>query len=664
MGEDFWFKCCCLVPIAAMGEVRELSPEASDTFKTDVSAAIKLLLPQDLSQVSLGEFRASLAEHLGLQHAVLEERKDEVNAWVRAEVQKPAATPQQHMACIVKELGAEVTNFKHQVHLLTISRVLPGTLDCTDLRDIGAMTRQEVADCARLAFDQPVYPPGTGGKRAGSAEGLVQKLVVFQEAHTDGSKHFHIAVKLARTRTWTVAKHTLRQRDHLACHFSSSHTQFWSAVRYGYIPTLSKPVVDAQPVSWSVHGGWQTLDLFAESQRPWNAAIWKRRREESERTLAPQGSKQKKQRFNKLDLTALIISQGLTTQAAVIEYVQDHGTEQMQLFVHQRQRNLKDFVAEAKQWGSAREQAAAERQSEWSTLCAAADKSCPHGTACSYAEAAEAFFAANAASLSRVELAVALRNILLYGPSKTTRAPMIIGPTNSGKSTLVLPFDELFGFAQVFHKPALGSSFALRNILKEKKFLFWDDFRPVEYGQRTVPVTTFLSLFQGQPFEVQVSQSFNDGNIDFEWHRGCVLTAKAKDLWKPLPGVDDEDIKHMKSRLLLFTCTETIPALKATAPCAVCLSKWVRAGALEHDGAEALRAPILPSTSHEENKLAGMDELASKARLPDSKAKDLADELMSLGALHVAELSRTDWESLNAFERLLPFERRRLLASL
>ncbi len=60
---------------------------------------------------------------------------------------------------------------------------------------------------------------------------------------------------------------------------------------------------------------------------------------------------------------------GLTTQAAVMEYVQDHGTEQMQLFVHQRQRHLKDFVAEAMQWGSARQQAAAERQGECSTLC-------------------------------------------------------------------------------------------------------------------------------------------------------------------------------------------------------------------------------------------------------------------------------------------------------
>ena len=43
-------------------------------------------------------------------------------------------------------------------------------------------------------------------------------------------------------------------------------------------------------------------------------------------------------------------------------------------------------------------------------------------------------------------------------------------PTNSGKSTLVLPFDELYGFAHV-SQPALGSSFALRNLLKEKSYL-------------------------------------------------------------------------------------------------------------------------------------------------------------------------------------------------
>ena len=47
---------------------------------------------------------------------------------------------------------------------------------------------------------------------------------------------------------------------------------------------------------------------------------------------------------------------------------------------------------------------------------------------------------------------------------------MIIGPAISGKSTLVFPFDGLFGFDQVF-----------------------------------------LASSKGQKFEVQVSQSFNDG---------------------------------------------------------------------------------------------------------------------------------------------------------
>ncbi len=63
---------------------------------------------------------------------------------------------------------------------------------------------------------------------------------------------------------------------------------------------------------------------------------------------------------------------------------------------------------------------------------------------------------------------------------------------------MLLPFDKVFGFRRVMHKPALGSKYGLRNILKDKRFLFWDDYRPVQYGQDTVPVATFLSLFTGR----------------------------------------------------------------------------------------------------------------------------------------------------------------------
>ena len=142
-------------------------------------------------------------------------------------------------------------------------------------------------------------------------------MVVFKETHADGDVHFHIAVCLSQSRTWRNVKRTLRERDHLPSHFSVSHTQFWSLVRYGYIASVNKPDVDPEPAVWTCASGQWTrdgveLDLYAESQRPFNADMWKRRREEAEKAAACQPGV-KVRRFGKLDLTAVILSQNLTT---------------------------------------------------------------------------------------------------------------------------------------------------------------------------------------------------------------------------------------------------------------------------------------------------------------------------------------------------------------
>ena len=39
------------------------------------------------------------------------------------------------------------------------------------------------------------------------------------------------------------------------------------------------------------------------------------------------------------------------------------------------------------------------------------------------------------------------------------------------------------------------SKFALRNILKDKRFRFWDDFRPVEYAGKLDPYPFWLGRF-------------------------------------------------------------------------------------------------------------------------------------------------------------------------
>jgi hypothetical protein len=495
----------------------------------------------------------------------------------------------------------------------------------------------------------------------------VKKLVVFKEAHSDRTVHFHVAVCLFQSRTWRAVKRTLRERDHLPSHFSVTHTQFWSAVRYGHIPTVKKPDVDPDPYPWTADG--TELDLFAESQRPFNATMWKRRREEAVREAAADPRK-KLRRFGKLDFTAIVMDKELTTKAAVMAYFQKHGSEEQQEFVSNQQRKLKDFLQDAKEWAAARADAKAERETDWALLCRTGEEECPHGPGCSYRAAAEEFFKANKATLDKVELAAALRAILVSGPSKTVRTPLLTGPSNSGKSTVVLPFDNLFNKKKVFHKPALGSSFPLANITKEKRFLFWDDYRPVEFAQETVDVSTYLSLFNGFPFEVKQSGSYHEANEDFAWHRGCLMTAKSKGLWDAYGEVSQEDVQHMKNRMYIFPCTAVIKRLKETVPCACCMSKWIVAGAAEADarvafGAVAVQLPIASFPGGHaavQCKVLGMPVVASRAQLPEDVSAALEAELHAAGAVHVKELTVDDWQQLACFPRLKVFQQRRLVS--
>ena len=575
----------------------------------------------------------------------------------------------QHMKGILEDLGGECTADTAVVYLVTISRVLPEAMQREGFADITTMSSEQVGAALRNAFDNPLPQPGRAGRPRIIEESFIQKMVVFREAHSDGTPHFHVAVKLSSPRGWKAAKDALRERDRLPSHWSASHTQFWSAVRYGHIPTPKKPIVDQAPYQWTRDG--HAMNLFEESQQPFQASMWKRRREALDASECADPSIKKK-RFGKLDLTAVILDKGLRTKAEVMEYAQEHGTEQLQVFVHNNQKKLAEYLADAREWASAREDAATERETDWALLCRTAGAECAHGRNCSYVAAAQRFFHANEATIDKEALAASLRGIILNGPSKTTRVPLVVGATNTGKSTLVLPFDQLFGHSKVFHKPAMKSTFPLANIRKGKRFLFWDDYRPVEYAQKTIPVNTYLSLFQGTPFEVAVSGSFNDGNEDFLWSRGAVMTAKEQGLWDVRGDVSAEDVRHMQNRHVVFRAVAKLSSIRDTDPCAPHMCAWILEYATAFDARQALRPalgngvaslPLVAPGEHERGMLEGMTELASRAQIEDTLAMGLSAELQGLGAVHVREVGLSDWVQLGAWRALRPFEQRRLHAA-
>ena len=603
-----------------------------------------------------------------------------------AEVENPHVA---HVAAIIQGMGAENQGCKNRVYLGTFSHLLPETIDVQGLLDPKDLTREQVARAVMDAWNNPIQSNRGGRPRAANAAGtdgaVVEKLVVFREHHASGGVHFHIAVKLTRSLSFLRAKTTLRERHCLASHWSCTHQMFYSAVRYGHIPSEKKLEVDQEPFQWSANG--KVLDLFGESQQPWCAPSWRKRREAEAKDVAAGKKKQRGPAFSKLDLTALILDNELTTRAAVLEFAQKRGTHAMQTFVHQHQRKIKEFLEDSREWQAARQDALLERETDWALLCRAAAGVCPHGNACGYAASVAQIFERNRAVLSAEELAVALREIIVKGPSKTTRVPMIVGPTNSGKTTLVVPFDELFGQHKVFHKPAPGSKFALRNIMKDKRFLFWDDFRPVDCARDTVLTPTLLSLFQGQPFEVQVSQSFNDGNIDFEWRRGAVVTAKEEGLWTPSRDVSAEDVRHLQSRFQVFRVSVQVPCLRATSPCAIHMARWICDAAMASDTRQLVQRPLplaapgpmaggthlppqqrqlVPASAQIAGSstpgVEGMATLILATRIAPSVATAVEQELAEMGAVHVRELPAAEWPQLHAWAQLKPLEQRRILA--
>ena len=317
---------------------------------------------------------------------------------------------------------------------------------------------------------------------------------------------------------------------------------------------------------------------------------------------------------------------------------------------------------------------------DWALLCCCADEECPHGDGCKYHKASEEILEGNKHNWDRRRLAAALRNIIIAGPSKENRVPFLVGATNTGKSTLVESFDDLYGFHNVFHLPAItDEKYALSNWLKEKRFVFWDEFSPVEFaGAGVFSVTTFKAAFGGKYFEVQRAQNWHDGNTDWRWQRGVVFTNKAKGLWTPTQKVSLEDVRHMQSRVELFPFTFEV--VSPTGPrvsipqCRMHLAQWIRDGAAAFDAAQVAQlwphlrnwradnaADGAAAVTDDAAAVQDLSQLLDAARVSPATRAALVRDIVAVGAVHVQELTQEDWQSLTSWQLLKPLEQRRVL---
>ena len=372
--------------------------------------------------------------------------------------------------------------------------------------------------------------------------------------------------------------------------------------------------------------------------------------------------------FTRLDFTSMVLAKGLDSRSQVMRYVQDCGTTAMQLFVNQHQRLLNDYLENAFEWSGARAAAEKEDLKDWDLVCKAAEDVCQHGPGCRYRQVAHEILVKNAANFDRRHLANSIRKIIMLGPCKEARVPFLVGATHTGKSTLVDSVDDLFHFKQVVHLPAdTDQKFALRNWVKAKRFAYFDEFPPVEYARlKTISVTTFKKAFGGKYFEIQVPKNWSDGNVDFKWNRGAIFTNKEDGLWDPVRGVSQEDIKHLKARVELFSLTYQFVQPGQSAPgdvvpeCRCCFAKWLVEACAAYDASQGLQANPLP-VGPVDSPVTDLSLFLERAQVPSRLSTAISADVIALGATNVIELTQADWEHLPSWPLLKVLERRRIL---
>ena len=124
-----------------------------------VSCAVDEMLPHvDVAAVSLKEMRGKLEEHLSMGAGALEPYKQEVAGLLSVALGRRAPLPS-----FVESLPAELpANQRAQmVYLCTVARVLPGTLEVSDLRDIRPVFSKNVTVLFFVAACCVVCPAGS-----------------------------------------------------------------------------------------------------------------------------------------------------------------------------------------------------------------------------------------------------------------------------------------------------------------------------------------------------------------------------------------------------------------------------------------------------------------------------------------------------------------------
>jgi hypothetical protein len=399
--------------------------------------------------------------------------------------------------------------------------------DLKALRAPGDFSHKAIETIMLDVFNHPVYEDPRNTIRRSTPQVNLKKFVIFKESHRAvrgvANKHYHVALLASRSFRFLPYKRSLRLRHGLASHWSTSHTGYWSTVRYGFMPTPKKPQadLDPEPRMWSSDG--EHPSLFEASQEPTTSAALLRRRQ-----LAVQGASAAGRREPKpteMDLYAIIVQKGFRNApddphavARLVQHLLQHGSAELVAFAFRNRMKLTSIVDDVWAWETVDDTLLLGSLTRVQRLHQASFEDCVCGGAWTYY--AEQTLREN--GIDKVALSQHVFRLLRDGRREDVPVLVFVGQYGGeGKSFFLAPLRSLFGVDNVQATPESSSCPLLG--LETKKVALLDEYR---FCAKTLSLTAQLLWFEGKPFPITRPQNHVFGHLMYKGTAPIFITTK------------------------------------------------------------------------------------------------------------------------------------------
>ena len=490
-----------------------------------------------------------------------------------------------------ESLQPECSQASKQVYLVTLPalRRLSDVDSKPGLQCPSTWDHETVARVLLDAFQRPVC---SNNNAAWGHAVQLEAFVVFREHHAPrdgearGPAHWHIALKASSCFRFAAFKRALSVHHGIASHWSCSHTGYWSAVRYGYLPSPTKPqdALDPSPFTWARDGCHRKL--FEVCQEPTTANALSRRRETKVKAAYEEGKPEP--RPSEIDLYAIIVRHGFrntdddhTAAERLIQWLKQYGSPGLVSFAFKNRQKLPGIIDDVWSWENVDDFLQVNALTRKQRLQQALTEPCQCGGM--WLQCAVQLLQRNHIHIP--DICSHLQRSLFLGRREDVPVVVLMGRFGGeGKSFLLSPLRTLFGVENVQATPQPGS-FPLLG-LERRKAVLLDEWA---FDTSVLALPTQLLWYEGKPFPLTRPQNkdFN-GHLLYQGTAPIFVTCKEKEL-APIISKAHEAAQLGKPsewtmllrRLRLFTFTVPFPVSTCKIPeCATCFARLLNSYAV------------------------------------------------------------------------------------